>query len=1202
MKYLYQKISKRLFLTSLLLSLILFSEYRAKAQHSVARQWNEVLLEGIRNDFARPTVHARNLFHTSVIMYDAWAIYEDLAEPYFLGNTLGNYTCEFTAIAKPANIKAAQEEAMSYAAYRLLKHRFANSPDGDDTFELIDNLFAELGYNPAITSTNYGTNVPAALGNYLAANMIAFGETDGANEQNDYENIYYDPINPPLAPTLSGNPDIEFPNNWQPLAFDVFIDQSGNVIANGSPDFLSPEWGNVVPFSLSEDDKTVFTNDDGDNYVVYHDPGVPPYIDQNDTWGTNALYKWHFFLVSVWSSHLDPADGVMWDISPASIGNIQDYPTDFADHASFYNLLEGGDPSIGYEINPKTGEPYEPQMVLRGDYTRVLAEFWADGPDSETPPGHWFTLLNYVNDHPDFEKRWNGQGPILDDLEWDIKAYFALGGTMHDAAITAWGIKGWYDYIRPVSAIRYMAERGQSSDPDLPNYSPQGLPLIPGFSGLVYPVDPLFGDGSNLYKVKIKAWRGPGYIEDPETDVAGVDWILAEDWWPYQRPSFITPPFAGYVSGHSTYSRAAAELLTLMTGDEYFPGGMGEFIAPANEFLVFEDGPSMDVKLQWAKYRDASDQCSMSRIWGGIHPPADDIPGRLIGEKIGIEAFEFAKTYIDPNGKPDVLTITANIDTITDAHVGTAAFNLTLRFNEDMDTLLAPNIFFTAQNPLTNTLVPNNTASYWLNNYTYQAVYDVNNSNEKLDNIALLVANGQNMGGVTQEGYETFQLFYVQTQNPTITSLTANTTLLTDASAGIGTFALTLTFDEPMDAAYTPVITFPAENPAATLTFNADNSQWMTPLTYIASYDVADAAETLPNIDIEITGGQNMVANGQQFFETLDFFHIDTQNPTITALMPQQTTITDLNEGTVGFELTVIFSEKMDVNTTPIITFPTEDPTLNTMVLNVPNSDWQDPQTYIARYAVIDANETLPDIDVQIVSAVDSVGNIQEMLLMEDAFGIDTENPLVVSVEVSTDIINLETVGTATFGVTVTFSEAMDTLELPQVLFPVENPLATTLSPNNANSKWLDTNSFEAWFDVAGTLHTLLDIDLQVAMCLDAVGNSQANFVATDLFDIDIDSYPVGIETPITAETTAIQLYPNPAKVNDHFYLTLATQEAVRVEIWNLQGQVVHHQQVAPTLQPQTVSIPTHTFEQGLYLVRVSGEHTHWTSKVEVLK
>ena len=120
-----------------------------------------------------------------------------------------------------------------------------------------------------------------------------------------------------------------------------------------------------------------------------------------------------------------------------------------------------------------------------------------------------------------------------------------------------------------------------------------------------------------------------------------------ENWWPYQRPTFVTPPFAGYVSGHSTYSRAAAEVLTALTEDEFFPGGMSDFDIEANEFLVFEEGPSVDLTLQWATYQDASDQCSLSRIWGGIHPPADDIPGRLMGIKIAESANLVAEQLFD---------------------------------------------------------------------------------------------------------------------------------------------------------------------------------------------------------------------------------------------------------------------------------------------------------------------------------------------------------------------------------------------------------------------------------------------------------------------------------------------------------------------------------------------------------------------------
>jgi len=314
-----------------------------------------------------------------------------------------------------------------------------------------------------------------------------------------------------------------------------------------------------------------------------------------------------------------------------------------------------------------TGKPYEKQIVPLGDYTRAIAEFWADGPNSETPPGHWFVIANTISQHPAFVRRFEGKGPILGTLEWDVKVYFALGGAMHDAAITAWGLKGCYDWIRPVSAIRSMADRGQATDPDDPDcpYNVDGIEYIddpndPAGDGskrvidCVRPGDALADDPDtpgvdalNVGKIKLWAWRGPAYISNANFDAAGVGWILAENWWPYQRPTFVTPPFAGYISGHSTYSRTAAELLTLFTGSPYFPGGMSEFPAPMNEFLVFEEGPSVDLTLEWAKYIDASDQCSLSRLWGGIHPPADDMAGRLIGMELGPEAFKHARDYFN---------------------------------------------------------------------------------------------------------------------------------------------------------------------------------------------------------------------------------------------------------------------------------------------------------------------------------------------------------------------------------------------------------------------------------------------------------------------------------------------------------------------------------------------------------------------------
>lgn len=617
------------------------------AKHSIARLWNEALLFSIRRDFARPTVHARNLFHTSVAMYDAWAIYDDVARTYLIGKNVDGFSSSFDGFTPNIDLAEARQQTISYAMYRLLNHRFSTSPAYPEARVLYNDLMAELGYDISNTSTDYSTGDAAALGNFIAETIIDFGLQDGATELQGYANAYYEPVNNAMVTNQVGTNGLTDPNRWQPLSFETFIDQSGNLIEGSTPDFLSPEWGNVTPFSLGETEKSTHERD-GNTYYVFYEPNHPPYLDTTAATNESHLYKWNFSLVSIWASHLTPNDSVMWDISPASIGNVDftDFPTDNANFPDFYNTLDGGDIGQGWDINPITELPYEPQIVPRGDYTRVLAEFWADGPDSETPPGHWFTILNTVNDHPQLDKRLNGKGPVLSVLEWDVKSYFILGGTMHDAAIAAWSVKGWFDFIRPISAIRYMAERGQSSDPNLPNYDVAGIELIDGLIELVEPEDELAGiNGQHVGKIKLYTWRGHRYIPDPAVDAAGVGWILAEDWMPYQRISFVTPPFAGFVSGHSTYSRAAAEAMTLLTGDAYFPGGVGEFIAYKNEFLVFEEGPSVDVILQWATYRDASDQCSLSRIWGGIHPPADDIPGRIMGEQIGRKAYQFAVPY-----------------------------------------------------------------------------------------------------------------------------------------------------------------------------------------------------------------------------------------------------------------------------------------------------------------------------------------------------------------------------------------------------------------------------------------------------------------------------------------------------------------------------------------------------------------------------
>jgi hypothetical protein len=340
---------------------------------------------------------------------------------------------------------------------------------------------------------------------------------------------------------------------------------------------------------------------------------------------------------------LGTADGVTVDISPKTIGN---------------NTL-GANDGNGYTANPVTGASYAPNVVLRGDFTRCLTEFWADGPSSETPPGHWNAIANHVSDDM-LVKRIAGTGPEVDRLEWDVKFYFAINTALHDAACAAWSIKRYYNGWRPIGCIRYCGVSGQSSDPNLPSYSTNGLPLVPDLIELVTDATVASGRHQGLTPGKIAILCWPGQPEFPDTDTSGVHWIHAEDFMPYQKKTFVTPAFPGYISGHSTFSRAAAEAVTAFTGSKWFPNGLGTYTLPK---LVNEKGPTQLVTLQWASYYDAADQVGLSRIWGGIHPPADDFSGRRVGAEVGKTAWALVKKFFDGSvADSEVKLTTRNID------------------------------------------------------------------------------------------------------------------------------------------------------------------------------------------------------------------------------------------------------------------------------------------------------------------------------------------------------------------------------------------------------------------------------------------------------------------------------------------------------------------------------------------------------------
>lgn len=573
-------------------------------RHSVARWWNEIQLEAVRRDFPDPPYVARSLYHTSIAMWDAFWAYEE-----------GGWTRAMPVASKemvdPAawggDREAAQRVAISHAVYRVLMDRYATSPGKDRSLPEFRWLMKQMGCDPDFRGI-FGTS-PAEVGNRIGQAVIEMSRHDGSAEAT----MGYVPVNQPMVYDTPGTTMVD-PNRWQPLDLPISITKNGIVRGAETQRFLTPGWRRVQPFALTLPENPMVD--------IPIDPGPPPYF------GTETERE---FIAQVTemiecSAMLDPDDGAMLDISPAV----------------FLNNRPGTFESRGRALNPVTGKPYAPNVVKRGDFWRLVAEYFSDGPGVEGPPGVWNMMHNLVTDHPLFERRLAGSGPLLSPLEWDVTAYLTLNGALHDAAIATWAIKDQYDYARPMSIVRYLAGLGQSTDPDAPSYHKSGLPLRPGLIELVTEESSAPGQrheklADSVGKLAVRSWMG--IPKNQLAEYSGADWMLGIKWVPYHQKTFPTPNFAGYVSGHTVFSRTCAEVMTLLSGSPFFPGGLMEFKFKTNEFLRVEEGPSSDLAIQCATYYDMADLTGKARMFCGVHVVADDLPGRPVGSRVGSEAF-----------------------------------------------------------------------------------------------------------------------------------------------------------------------------------------------------------------------------------------------------------------------------------------------------------------------------------------------------------------------------------------------------------------------------------------------------------------------------------------------------------------------------------------------------------------------------------
>jgi hypothetical protein len=222
------------------------------------------------------------------------------------------------------------------------------------------------------------------------------------------------------------------------------------------------------------------------------------------------------------------------------------------------------------------------------DFRETTAEYWEDGTGTVTPPGHWNQFAQWV-------ARRDAHG-----VDQDARMFFALNNALLDASISAWDGKDHWDSVRPITAVRFL-RKGQI----------------------------------------IQAWGGP---------YKGPSYIKGEDWIPYRPPGDPSPPFAEYASGHSTFSMAAAEVLTAFTGRGNFelkvtiPAGSSK-VEPRT---ATQPGvPAQPITLSWTNFQYAANQAGLSREYGGIHFEHGDKDARAAGAKVGDNAWAKALTYFD---------------------------------------------------------------------------------------------------------------------------------------------------------------------------------------------------------------------------------------------------------------------------------------------------------------------------------------------------------------------------------------------------------------------------------------------------------------------------------------------------------------------------------------------------------------------------
>jgi Big-like domain-containing protein len=340
--------------------------------------------------------------------------------------------------------------------------------------------------------------------------------------------------------------------------------------------------------------------------------------------------------------------------------------------------------------------------------------------------------------------------------------------------------------------------------------------------------------------------------------------------------------------------------------------------------------------------------------------------------------------------------------------------------------------------------------------------------------------------------YGTDEVYVVDRLDPTVTDVSVSDLLISEADAG-GTFTVTVVFDDNMNPAQDPTITF---NPAVGSTLAITSDSWPATDTYAAVYNVSDGNVELNDVTIDVTAAEDDLENLQTDYTPEAEFSIDTVKPTVTVDIVDMSLSDFDNSSTVTFE----FSE--DVANFTIDDLTPTNGTLSSFVTI-------DADSYTVLFTATDGIEATGSVAVGAGLYTDLAGN--NGTAGSDTVTIDTLNPTVTGIIANdTWITDEDTPGDRTFMIQIAFSEPMNQSVRPTLLF--DRNLDSTLMLDTSPGAWSTATTYQAYYDVADGNAEAEDVRVDVEDAEDVSGNPLQEYTpGSKTFDVDTENPSVTV-------------------------------------------------------------------------------------------